>query len=229
MMEYEIDRDHRTQPSLLEMAGKALELLTFQSKKKSTGFFLMIEGSRIDMAAHSNDPATHVHEILMYNKVVAMVKEYVDANPDTLLISTSDHETGGLSVAHQHGKAYPEYIWYPEKLVPVKHSAEYIARVLFEVEVSQRREFLEKNILEWTGLQLTDADLTFLSNEARKSAEIVEFFASSISDSCSVGWSTHGHSAVDVNLYSYGTGSEKLRGNHENTEIYNFIKQGLGI
>jgi alkaline phosphatase len=71
----------------------------------------MIEGSRIDMAGHTNDPATHVHEILAYQRTVEVVKKFVDENPSTVMISVSDHETGGLSVAHQLGPAYPEYKW----------------------------------------------------------------------------------------------------------------------
>jgi alkaline phosphatase len=49
------------------------------------------------MAAHSNDPATHLRDILAYNEAIAAVKKYVDGNPDTVMVSVSDHETGGLS------------------------------------------------------------------------------------------------------------------------------------
>jgi alkaline phosphatase len=52
-MAYEIDRDSKKEPSLSEMSKKALDILYESSKNKEKGFFLMIEGSRIDMAAHS--------------------------------------------------------------------------------------------------------------------------------------------------------------------------------
>lgn len=42
-------------------------------------------------------------------------------------------------------------------------------------------------------------------------------------------WSTHGHTAVDVNLYAYGEGTEILRGSHENTEIGDFISRYLHL
>jgi alkaline phosphatase len=49
-----------------------------------------------------------------------------------------------------------------------------------------------------------------------------------ISRRAQIGWSTHGHSAVDVNIY--GTrGSEKLQGNHENTEIGEFLREYLDL
>lgn len=52
-MSYEIDRDPDEEPSLTDMTRKALDILYESSKTKDKGFFLMIEGSRIDMAAHS--------------------------------------------------------------------------------------------------------------------------------------------------------------------------------
>lgn len=69
------------------------------------------------MAGHSNDPSTHIHEILAYNEAIAAVKTFVDLHPDTILISTSDHETGGLSVGHQrYPNTYPIYAWSPEEV-----------------------------------------------------------------------------------------------------------------
>lgn len=110
-MSYEIDRDPSVEPSLKEMAAKTLSILAEKTAQSNKGFFVMIEGSRIDMAAHSQDPATHVREILAYQDTIAHVKEFVDAHPNTVMISVSDHETGGVSVARQVGSAYPEYRW----------------------------------------------------------------------------------------------------------------------
>lgn len=52
-MSYDIDRDENSEPSLLEMSAKALNILKTSTANSDKGFFLMIEGSRIDMAAHS--------------------------------------------------------------------------------------------------------------------------------------------------------------------------------
>lgn len=52
-MSYEIDRDATIEPSLTEMTKKALDILTVGTASQDKGFFLMVEGSRIDMAAHS--------------------------------------------------------------------------------------------------------------------------------------------------------------------------------
>src|SRR5699024_7797506 len=61
---FELDRRNMNDvyPSLSEMAATAIRALEKATEKSDKGFFLMIEGSRIDHAAHINDPAAHVHE-----------------------------------------------------------------------------------------------------------------------------------------------------------------------
>lgn len=126
-MDYELDRNPAEQPALHEMVSKALSILKKKSKKEDKGFFMMIEGSRIDMAAHNNDPAAHVHDILEYQRTVALVNQFVDENPNTVVISTSDHETGGFTAGRQVGTRYPEYLWYPEVVHRVQNSSESLA------------------------------------------------------------------------------------------------------
>jgi len=99
---YEIDRRHEQDvyPSLEDMAKTALKALTDATRDSDKGFFLMIEGSRIDHAAHANDPVAQVHEILAYDRTVQAVLEYLDSSDvEGIMVSTSDHETGGLSTA----------------------------------------------------------------------------------------------------------------------------------
>jgi alkaline phosphatase len=101
---YEIDRrqvDHKY-PSLDEMARTAIEALRRATKDSKQGFFLMVEGSRIDHAGHANDPVAQVHEVLAYDKAFATVANFVkNSDVDSVLVSTSDHETGGLATARR--------------------------------------------------------------------------------------------------------------------------------
>ncbi len=104
---YEVDRRfvEREYPSLEEMAKTALEALTKATEKSDQGFFIMIEGSRIDHAGHANDPVAQAHEVLAYDRTFAAVMEYVArSDVDTVVVSTSDHETGGLAVARREWK-----------------------------------------------------------------------------------------------------------------------------
>jgi alkaline phosphatase len=101
---YEIDRrneDH-VYPSLHEMAQTALTALSEATRDSEKGFFLMIEGSRIDHAGHHNDPAAQVHEVLAYDRAFTTVLDFLNNdNTEAVMISTSDHETGGLATARR--------------------------------------------------------------------------------------------------------------------------------
>jgi hypothetical protein len=62
----------------------------------------MIEGSRIDHAGHHNDPAAQVHEVLAYDRAFTSVLDFIKKEEtQTVMVSTSDHETGGLAAARR--------------------------------------------------------------------------------------------------------------------------------
>ncbi|KAI9205059.1 alkaline-phosphatase-like protein [Polychytrium aggregatum] len=231
-MSYEIDRDPAKEPSIKESVLKALSILTSSTENSDKGFFLLIEGSRIDMAAHSNDAATHVHEILAYNEMVQEVIGYVNAHPGTVMISVSDHETGGFSVAKQVDSAsYPEYLWKPEALVNVTRSSEKISADLAAYNGQNRTEFVKTVVLEqWLGVHdYTEQEVQKLAQPGLLPSQIENILSPIISDRAQLGWATHGHSAVDVNLYAHGANSDALRGNHENIEIGHFITNFLSL
>lgn len=95
-------------PDLVEMADAAVEFLA----KKEEGFFLMIEGARIDHAGHANDIRRLIPEVLELDAVVEMLLKHPQLQEDTLLVVTADHETGGLSVVSDMGKGnIPEVTW----------------------------------------------------------------------------------------------------------------------
>ncbi|PVV04571.1 hypothetical protein BB560_000928 [Smittium megazygosporum] len=238
-MNYEIDRNPSEQPSLAEMTKKALEILDYKSKSKDAGFFLMVEGSRIDMAAHQNDPSTHVREIIAYWDAVQVVRNYIKQNPNTVVISVSDHETGGISVARQISEKYPDYTWKPHVLARVTKSNELITSALLAFTMSnshpgsfmqQKKEFVRHTVLStWMGVNdYTEEDVDRLATY-QDYGRIQQCLSDIISKRALIGWATHGHSSVDVNLYVSGYNSQKLRGNVENIEIGHFIKNTLNL
>lgn len=80
------------EPHLADMTAKALEVLA----KNSNGFFLMVEGGQIDWASHANDFDNMVGETLAFDDAVKAALDFQANHPDTLVIVTADHETGGL-------------------------------------------------------------------------------------------------------------------------------------
>lgn len=74
--------------------NKAIDIVDNNEK----GFFLMIEGSQIDWGGHDNDEPYIISELLDFDKAVGIVLDYAEKHPETLVIVTADHETGGLSL-----------------------------------------------------------------------------------------------------------------------------------
>ncbi|MFQ5819909.1 MAG: alkaline phosphatase [Candidatus Heimdallarchaeota archaeon] len=93
-IEYERYRDYATTPSLTTMTNKSIEILS----QDSDGFFLMVEGGRIDHAGHDNDKVSVALETIAFDEAVKVALDYVQENNNTILMVTADHETGGLEI-----------------------------------------------------------------------------------------------------------------------------------
>ena len=78
--------------------------LALKNLENKNGFFLMIEGSQIDFACHNNDSTYLVNEMMDFNNTINIVLDYARENPNTLVIVTADHETGGLSIIDPDGR-----------------------------------------------------------------------------------------------------------------------------
>ncbi|TDW44584.1 alkaline phosphatase [Flavobacterium sp. 270] len=81
-----------------DFLAKSLAKATTTFSKSKNPFFIMAEGAQIDYGGHSNNVEYVVRELLDFDRVVGQAMEFVDKNPETLLIITADHETGGLSL-----------------------------------------------------------------------------------------------------------------------------------
>jgi alkaline phosphatase len=108
------------EPTLAEMAGKALEILSRNPK----GFFIMIEGSQIDWAAHAHNKDNLVKQVTDFDKAVKIALDFAAQHHNTLVVVTADHETGGLAIINgQRTGAQLDFAWSTEghsaTMVPV--------------------------------------------------------------------------------------------------------------
>ncbi|KAL2145084.1 hypothetical protein VTI28DRAFT_7963 [Corynascus sepedonium] len=236
---FEIDRRNMADvyPSLSEMAKTALTALEEATKDSDKGFFLMIEGSRIDHAGHFNDPAAQVREVLEYDKAFKAVLDFLDkSETEGVLVATSDHETGGLATAWQAPNELPVYNWHPAVLARANASAEYCT-LLLNQHVAAHPDESARSLKEWIKAELvvgrlgiTDVHEAELDALAANPVGANPVFCRIVSTRARIGWSTHGHSAVDVNIYSSGGAAvEQLRGNVENTDIGKFLSGYLDV
>ncbi len=82
------------QPMLDDMADKALKVLA----RNPNGFVAMIEGASIDKQAHLMDTDRWIHDVLEFDRAVAVAKRFAENNPDTIVIVTADHECSGAAI-----------------------------------------------------------------------------------------------------------------------------------
>ncbi|MCY1139949.1 alkaline phosphatase [Actinoplanes sp. Pm04-4] len=80
-----------SQPHLVDMASKALNVLDKQTKRSKKGFFLQIEGASIDKQDHAANPCGQIGETVAFDAAIKKVLEYQKSHPDTLVVVTADH------------------------------------------------------------------------------------------------------------------------------------------
>lgn len=93
-MKYDLEREGSGEPSVAEMAAKAIEMLS----RDGDGFFLMVEGGRIDHASHARNLSNNIGDTLAFDEAVKVALDYASKNNDTLVIVTADHECGGFTL-----------------------------------------------------------------------------------------------------------------------------------
>ncbi|KAH9879728.1 hypothetical protein IAQ61_001547 [Plenodomus lingam] len=221
---YHIDQMQQPslEPSLLEMVQVALSSLDRATKATPQGYFIMIEASRIDHAGHASDTVAHLHDVLMYNEVLDYVREWIDAHPDTMMLSAADHECGGLTL---NG-------FNPLPLRKANMSAEYAESLWETYNGTDRRGYLSTTILPGYGLaDLSESDMTSILESEDIASELTE----RMSEKAGVNWSTGGHTASDVTLYGYASADmgwrlrSDMAGNWDNTELPRYLEGVLGV
>lgn len=114
-MYYTLDQGNsKDQVTLAEYVQKGIELL-----ENPNGFFMMVEGGKIDWACHANDAASSVHDTLALDEAVARAVTFYEKHPkETLIVVTGDHETGGMTI----GFAGTQYSSFVDKIQHQKMS-----------------------------------------------------------------------------------------------------------
>ncbi len=100
--------NYNTIPHLSEMVSSALTVLD----NDPNGFFMLVEGGKIDWAAHDNIIEQSVFETLEFDRAFRTVMEWAKDRDDTLVVVTADHECGGLKVVKGNRRGYmPDVFW----------------------------------------------------------------------------------------------------------------------
>lgn len=240
---YAIDR----QKGDLTLSDITRSAINFLTKDASKGFFLMVEGGKIDWACHSNDAATAFREVVDMDDAVKVAYEFYSQHPDeTLIVITADHETGGL-VLSTGG-----YKLNFQALKNQRVSENGFTTVLNnlrkqnknQVSWEQVQKALKDNFGFWEALPLTKAQETRLRNvydktfsgsdvaleksEYAKDEPLAAEAKRIINEIALVSWASGDHSAGYVPVFAIGAGAELFQGRLDNTEIPGKIAQAAG-
>lgn len=230
---YSIDRDPDKVPSLAEMTSKALDLLS----KKENGFFLMVEGSQVDWAAHANDPIGIITEYLAFDAAVGKVMEFAEKDGNTAVVIMADHGNSGFTIGSRDCPGYDKLSIHQlfETVSNYKLSANGIEAVL----VNTKPENIKKEFRKYTGIDITDDELKLLlSSKNYKESDYTKVGTSNnmahnivniLNSRTCFGFTTGGHTGEEVLLASYHPQGDILKGNVRNVEVNQYLQKALGL
>ena len=167
---YAIDRQ-KNDLALQDITRAAIHFL---SQKDTDGFFLMVEGGKIDWACHSNDAATAFKEVIDMDNAIKVAYEFYEQHPDeTLIIITADHETGGIVLGTGKYELHTDLLKYQ------KQSAGAFSKMIAAQHQKEGKKFtwdfvrkqLQDNFGFWSQIPLDDRETEQLKKHTRISAK----------------------------------------------------------
>ncbi|QTC40509.1 alkaline phosphatase [Bacillus sp. V3] len=209
---YDIDRKalKLDEPTLAEMTETAIERLSASSK----GFFLMVEGSKVDWAAHKNDPVGMISEVLSFDKAVGETLEFAERDGNTMVVAVTDHGNSGLTLGNvdtdKNYKNQPR-----DHFVGPLKKAEYTVKGATSLLKDDRSNL--KEVLSSYGLGDLNKKEYCVMKDAKDVSDLEDEMVKLMAKRANLGFSTHGHTGEDVFLYGFGPG--KPSGLIENIEL----------
>ena len=240
---YAIDRTEGDL-TLEDITRTAVDFLTREPGK---GFFLMVEGGKIDWACHDNDGATALREVQDLDQAIAVAYEFYKKHPkETLIVVTADHETGGLALGNGG------YTLNLKALNGQQCSAGELSKLMNElrreednkVSWEEMKEFLSQHTGLWTRYPLTwkqeralhdEFENTFVKNQGdraeslyARSEPLAARAKEVLNQVAGLAWGTNDHSAAYVPVFAIGAGAHLFQGRMDNTDIPRRIMRAAG-
>lgn len=232
---YAIDRT-KDDLTLTDITRAAINFLTKKQSEKD-GFFLMVEGGKIDYAGHANDAAAMIQELIDMDNAVKVAYEFYQQHPDeTLIVVTADHETGGLVLGRGAYDIRLDKLRYQTmsvaKLGKELHKLHEKAGDKYSLDMV--KTFLKQNFGFWEHIELTEQQEKRLETAFnnimagrgqdtkslyQKDDELATTVRLIMQEQAMVSWASGGHSNGYVPVYATGVGAEQFQGRMDNTEI----------
>ncbi len=247
---YVIDKNPQT-IDLPAITSKGIELLD-----NPKGFFMMVEGGRIDWGCHANDAATVLKEILEFDSAVKVAYEFAKKHPnETLIVVTGDHETGALTT----GFAGAGFASNLELLKNQKVSGDIFSRQFKKMIRSKdcSYENARKLLTQYFGFKFTGDskdpmvlsenqkkrlkaayDRSLLVRDKKKKQRSILYGSYDpfsvtavhvIAEKAGLGWNSYGHSALPVVTCAYGVDAAAFENANDNTDIAKLLRPVVSV
>ena len=230
--------------SLEDITKGAIHALSVDNKK---GFFLMVEGGKIDWSSHSNDAATTLKEVLDFQKTIQLAYNFYLKYPkETLIVVTADHETGGMAIGNgssktnvsllQHQKVSqgilsskigelrkqkPNATWEDVKNVISSNTGLWHAVKVSEVDEKEIKKAYEKSFVNHEN----ETSKSLYANDDK----IASLSIQTLNKLASIGWASNNHSAAYIPIYAIGAGAELFNKKMDNTDISKKIAEAAKL
>ena len=230
--------------TLTDITRAGIDFLMKKQGEKN-GFFMMIEGGKIDWACHANDLA-FIPELIDMDNAVKVAYDFYKQRPDeTLIIVTADHETGGIVLSRG---------LYEINLAAVGNQRITIEKLGKELHKMHDvkgdklvwddvKTFLADNFGFWDKISLTDEQTQRLESAFKKimdgtskdqrtlyqnDDELAVTVRNIMSECAQVGWHVTSHSNGYVPCFAIGAGADQIHGRIDNTEIPKIVAKAAG-
>ena len=232
-MAFDLDRDTLAEPSLCEMTEKALSLLS----KDKNGFFLMVEGSKVDYAAHSNDPMGIISEYDAFDKAVAVAMDFAKKDGNTTVIVVPDHGNSGMTVGNNDYKNYyKKGLDTAMAMLPqYKCTGEGLTGLILAQGVDRIRPIFK----EFTGIDLTPAEEKAVREsmaniekdymEVALSRNLKSVVTKILNAHVHFGYASGCHTSEDVFLAVYNPNGQVPMGWIDGTDLAGYMYGLLGV
>lgn len=216
---YDFDRKATKpeQPTLAEMTKKAIQTLN----KDKDGFFLFVEGSKVDWAAHANDPVGMISDVLSFDDAVKEALDFAKKDGNTMVIAVSDHGNSGITMGNLNTNSN-----YPE--IPVSSYIDPLKKAKLTIEGALSYLKPDRSNMDEVAALYGLNDLT--AEERQKllaSKNVGSDMSKMLAERANLGFTTGGHTGEDVFLYSYGP--QRPTGMVENTDLAKKMAQFMGF
>lgn len=199
----------------------------------------MVEGSKVDWAAHANDPAPLITDMLAFDKACGVALDFAKADGKTVVVVVPDHGNSGFSIGSSKCRNYTTLT--KDELFGAISKFKASTNVLIDKLQNTDPANLSEVFNNLTGITLSESDCTQIlqcadykrstisAEERAKGVGMAKAVAGILDKNTCFGFTTTGHTGEEVFLAVYDPTPNRLTGHHTNIELNQYLRKTMGF